>query len=186
MKLSQSVKVSAGAVVLIWAVFILNWALPFELRNFGIRPLSWTGLWGLLFSPFLHLNLSHIMANTLPLFILLTLSLVYDLEATIFALIIIMAVGGGLVWLFGGSNTVHIGASGVIFGLIGFLLAAGIFLRDWKALLTAGAVFFLYGGILLSNFVPKQGVSWTGHLFGFLAGILAAWLTGVVKKAEME
>ena len=117
------------------------------------------------------------------LFVLLVVSLSFSRKLTIMAILVISLVGGGLVWLFGGSNTVHIGASGIIFGLIGFLTFIGIFRREWKALLFSLAVFFFYGGTLLSLLRYVPGTSWTGHFFGFLSGALAAsWLKGESSK----
>jgi membrane associated rhomboid family serine protease len=89
-----------------------------------------------------------------------------------------------LVWLFGAANTNHIGASGIIFGLIGFLLFIGIFRRDTGALVVSVLVFFTYGGAILSNFMPRDGVSWIGHLCGFLTGVASAKLAGPVDKAR--
>jgi membrane associated rhomboid family serine protease len=116
--------------------------------------------------------------------ILLWLALTYSRIQAVEAIIIIVMVGGGLVWIFGAAGTVHVGASGVIFGLIGFLLFSAVFTRDIKSFLVAIVVLFFYGGAMLTGFVPTPGVSWSGHVFGFLAGILAAWLFGKDRKAE--
>jgi membrane associated rhomboid family serine protease len=93
------------------------------------------------------------------------------------AILIITLLGGGLVWVFGTANTIHIGASGLIFGLIGFLLFSGIFRREWTALFVSLAIGFFYGGALLSLLSVVPGISWSGHFFGFLAGVMAAWWT---------
>ena len=184
MKIGQNMVIAFAAVAVLWAVLFFDWLLPQDLRMFGIRPLHLSGLRGLLFSPFLHENLGHLTANTGALFVLLTLSLSFNRLLTVEALIVIALGGGGLVWLLGGGNTVHIGASGIIFGLIGFLIFAGIFHRNWKATLISLAVLFFYGATLLTLLVRTPGVSWTGHLFGFLAGVLAAWLTRPSESRE--
>jgi membrane associated rhomboid family serine protease len=184
MNIRQNLIIAGVVVGVMWGVFVIDLILPVSLTQFGIRPRRLDGLWGLIFSPFLHANLRHIMANTGAVFILLTLSLSFSRIYTVEAVILIAGVGGGLVWLFGRSGTVHVGASGIIFGLIGFLLFAGVFLRDLKSLLVSVVVLFLYGGVILIGFVPMPGVSWTGHVFGFLSGVLAAWLAGSAKKAE--
>lgn len=88
----------------------------------------------------------------------------------------------GLVWVFGRSNTVHIGASGIIFGLIGFLMFMGIFRREWMALVCSIVIFIFYGGALLSLLFYVPGISWTGHVFGFFTGVLAAWWTKAEKR----
>lgn len=184
MKIKDNLVIAAVAVGIIWSVYLIDLFLPVDLRMYGIRPRQLGGLWGLIFSPFLHGGLRHITANTIPLFVLLVLALSYNRFLAFEAIVIIALGGGGLVWLFGGAGTVHIGASGIIFGLIGFLLFSGIFRRDIKALIVSLVVFFLYGGVLLTGFIPKYGVSWSGHAFGFLAGIGAAWLSGKEKVEQ--
>ncbi len=181
MKLSRNFKTASLALAVLWIVFLANYLLPVDLRLYGIRPRRIDGLSGILFSPFLHVNLRHLIANSFALFFLLFLSLSLDKKMTGLALIIIILLGGGGVWLFGRPHTVHIGASGVIFGLLGFMLFAGIFQRRWKALFFSLAVFLLYGGLLLTLLVQRPGVSWTGHFFGFLAGVAAAWATRSTK-----
>ena len=178
----QNLLIAAAAVAVIWAVFLIDMVLPIDMRAFGIRPRSLSGLWGLVFSPFLHGGFVHIIANTIPLFVLLFLSLSYNRTLTLEAVIIIAIGGGFLVWLFGGGRSVHIGASGVIFGLIGFLIFSGIFMKNIKALIVAVVVLFLYGGVLIAGFIPRYGVSWLGHAFGFLTGVGAAWLSKGAEK----
>jgi len=162
-------------VAAIGAVFVLNLFMPVDLRFYGLRPRQLEGLRGILFMPFLHGNLTHLIANSGTLLVLLAAALSFSRKLTFIALMVITFIGGGLVWLFGGPNTVHIGASGIIFGLIGFLMFIGIFRREWKALFFSIVIFLFYGGALLSLVTYMPGVSWTGHFFGFLSGILAAW-----------
>ena len=182
MNLKRSLIAAALVVGLVWLVFFLNLITPNDLRIYGIQPRHLTGLRGILFSPFLHANFAHLTANTGAMFVLLAISFLYSIRLTIAALAIIMGLGGGAVWLFGAPYTVHVGASGVIFGLIGFLIFSGLFRRDILALAASLLVLFLYGGMLFYNFIPAPGVSWTGHVFGFIAGVIAAWLTGSMKK----
>ena len=184
--IKDNLAIAALAVAVIWAVYLLDVILPWDLVQLGIRPRRLSGLWGVPVSPFIHGGLAHILANTGALFVLLTLSLTYSRRLTAQALGIIVLAGGLAVWLLGGSNTVNVGASGVIFGLIGFLLFAGIFRKDPWAMLISVVVFILYGGSLVFGLVPRYGVSWSGHAFGFLSGILAAYLTGSTKKTEAE
>lgn len=182
MKLRDNLTIAFAAVATIWGIFFLDLILPIDLRMYGIMPRTLRGLIGIPLSPLLHVNLGHLIANSGALFVLLFLSLTYNRSLTLEALIIIIFLGGGLVWVFGAGHTVHIGASGVIFGLIGFLLLAGWFRRDFKALIISVVVFFLYGGVMFVGFIPRSHVSWTGHVFGFLAGVLAAWLSSLDKK----
>lgn len=187
--LSRNVKTALTAVACLWVIFFLGiilrqfWSV--DIRHFGIQPREAEGLAGILFWPFLHGNIFHLLANSFALFFLLLLSLVFFKKLTILALVIITLVGGGAVWVFAGRDTVHIGASGLIFGLIGFMIFGGIFRKELKALLLSGAVLFLYGGLLLTLLVRIPGISWHGHLFGFLAGVLAAWLTRAMGKGKV-
>ena len=170
----RNVQIALVTVAVLWLVLFLNVLLPTDLRMYGLRPRSVEGLWGILFSPLLHGNLHHLTANTGALFVLLVVSLSFSRRLTITAILTITFLGGGLVWLLGGSNTVHIGASGIIYGLIGFLLFIGFFRHEWKALFLSLIVFFLYGGLLVSLLRYVPGISWTSHFFGFLSGVLAA------------
>lgn len=181
MKALQNFKVALTAVSLLWLVHLLNLLVPVDLRFFGLRPRLISGLQGIVFAPFLHHDIVHLIANTGALLMLLTISLSISRKLTILALLIIACLGGGLVWLFALSDAVHIGASGVIFGLIGFLVFLGFFREEWKTLLFSLAVLFLYGGAFFALLTPVAGVSWTGHFFGFLSGVMAAWWMRATK-----
>ena len=142
-----------------------------------MRSGTLNGLIGIVFSPFLHLNWIHLISNTIPLLILSFVILQFYnklfLKVSIFSIVI----GGFAVWLFGRSGTNHIGASGVIFAYIGFLLFSGIFRRNIKSILIAVVIIILYGGALIQGIIPGQkGISWEGHLFGAAAGALTAWI----------
>jgi membrane associated rhomboid family serine protease len=179
-------RIALTVVAILWLVYVLNLFWVIDLRVYGIYPRRMYGLWGILFSPFLHYDLRHLMANTGAFFVLLILSLSFSKKLTIIAYAIIALLGGGLVWLFGSSDTVHIGASGIIFGLMAFLMFSGIFRRELKTLFLSLVVFFLYGGALYALFVFEPGISWTGHFFGFLAGALAAWWTKNEQKHQRK
>ena len=186
--LSRNVKTALTAVACLWVIFLLGiilrqfWSV--DIRSFGIQPREVEGLVGIMFWPFLHGNIFHLISNSFALFLLIVLSLIFFKKLTILAVVIITLVGGGAVWVFAGQNTIHIGASGLIFGLIGFMISGGIFRKELKALLLSGVVLFLYGGLLLTLLVKIPGISWSGHLFGFLAGVFAAWLTRAMGKGK--
>lgn len=182
MKIERGIKIALAAVAILWLVSFINLFLPIDLRLYGLRPRQLDSLAGILFTPFLHVDLRHLIANSGILFVLLIVSLSFSRKLTFRALWIIIIVGGGLVWLTGKEGTIHIGASGVIFGLIGFLMCLGLFRRDWKALIISLVVFLLYGGALQSLFIYVPGISWAGHLFGFISGVLAAWWTRATRK----
>lgn len=185
--MGRNLSLSFRAVVILWIIFIFNYFFSaIDLRIYGIHPRSINGLVGIITSPFLHANWAHLISNSIPLFFLLLtiLSFYNDIwkQVTIFSILI----GGFAVWLFAGGNENHIGASGVIFSYIGFLLASGIFRMSFKAFLIALVIFFIYGGSLLQGIIPGQkGISWEGHLFGAVAGILLAWIYRNNNKKEI-
>jgi len=158
-----------------WAVFIISEVLRINFNHFGIIPRHLDGIKGILFAPFLHGSLTHLISNTIPMLILTTV-LFWMYKNIAFRILILSAImGGTLVWIFG-RQAYHIGASGVIFSLLGFLLASGVFRRKLKALLVALVVFFLYGGIIWGVIPSQPGVSWESHLFGFISGISLAFI----------
>ena len=177
MRVFENLRIAFGCVALLWVVYFIGLFFPFDLRGYGIAPRNVHGLYGLVFSPFLHSGMSHLLSNSLALAPLLTVSLMFSRKLTLKIVILTAVIGGGLVWLFADGNTVHIGASGIIFGLIGSLLAIGLFRRELLALAVSVIVLFYYGWSLVSLFVVLPGVSWSGHFFGFTSGVLAAWLT---------
>lgn len=141
---------------------------------FGIAPRNLVGLRGIILAPFLHGNFQHLMANSVP-FVILGWLVMLNRTRDFFTVTFISALVGGLgVWLFGATNSVHIGASLLIFGYLGFLLFRGYFQRDIPSIAVALVVVFLYGGVLWGVLPSEAGVSWEGHLFGFIGGIIAA------------
>ncbi len=169
----QGVLVFLGAI---WAAFLLDWLLGGSLRQtFGLRPRTLTGLPGIAAMPFLHDGLRHLIGNTIPLFVLL--ALLAGSRAQSWAIVVeIVVVGGALLWLFGRGVT-HVGASGLVFGLVAFLIVSGLLEGRLMALLVSILVAFLYGGTLLASILPIQGahVSWDGHLCGAVAGVASAY-----------
>ena len=150
-----------------------------RLDAYGIRPRSLSGLWGILCAPFLHAGLGHLLANTLPLLVLGTLTMARR-QADFWVVSAVSALTAGLgAWLLGAPGTVHIGASGVIFGYFGFLLARGIYERRAGAIGIAILVAWLFGPMVV-GVLPSVGVgiSWQSHLFGFLGGALTGRLLG--------
>ena len=166
-----------GFVLLIWFLEIIDWLiLKGSLDALGVQPRTLVGLRGILFMPFLHGSFSHVLANTIPFLILGWLVMLGGISQFFTVAAVTIAVSGLGVWLFGSSNSVHIGASGVIFGFFGFILTKAYFERSLTSIVLAIFVFALYGGLLLGAFPQRGGISWQGHLFGFIGGAAAAYL----------
>lgn len=182
-------------VALLYLVEALDQVGGNRLDRNGIRPLETDGLWGVLFAPLLHANWGHLLANTGPALVLGFLLTLLGMSRFVLATAIVWIVGGLGTWLIGnvGSScgpTNHIGASGLIFGWLAFLVVFGWFIRSVWQILVGVVVLFLYGGILWGA-VPVLnvcgGVSWQGHLCGALAGVLAAYLlSGPERKAREQ
>jgi membrane associated rhomboid family serine protease len=163
--------------VLTGALFLvlgLETVFHLNLSQFGIVPRTEAGLPGIVFSPLLHANWHHLLANALPLFILLVV-LLSNSAYYPYGTLAFIWLGSGLgTWLIGRGNAVHIGASSVIFGLAAFLIVAGFLMKSWRSAFVAIFVFFFYGGIFY-GVLPQNGpISWEGHLCGALAGVFAA------------
>jgi membrane associated rhomboid family serine protease len=162
-------------VAAMWIMFFADWIFPFNLQRLGLQPRSLSGIFGIPLMPFLHANLDHLVGNTIPLMVLLFL-LVSSRKDGWLAVGIIVVMSGGLLWVFGRSS-VHVGASGLIFGLCSFLIAVGIRERRLIPITIAISVGLIYGGTVLSGIVPRwqSNVSWDGHLCGLLAGGLVGF-----------
>jgi membrane associated rhomboid family serine protease len=157
-----------------WGVFAVNTVLGGALNMLGIIPRTTIGLRGILFAPFLHANLNHLLANTIPFLILGWLVMLRDSRQFVPVTLVSMLGAGMLAWTLGAPGSVHIGASGVVFGFLGFLLLSGWYARSfWNILLSLG-VAAAWGGLVLGVMPGTPGVSWQGHLGGFIGGVLAA------------
>ena len=166
----------AAALLLgVWLAWFAAWMLGWSLDDLGVRPRQLHGLVGVLTAPFAHASFDHLMSNTLPLGLLATLTLYCYPRAARLALPLIWILSGIGVWLFA-RDSVHIGASGIVHGLMFFLFVMGLIRRDRLAVVTSLVVFFLYGGMLMSVLPREEHVSFEYHLAGALAGVLAAFL----------
>jgi membrane associated rhomboid family serine protease len=181
-------------VALLYAAELVDQLSHHRLDENGIRPLESDGLWGVIFAPLLHANWAHLMANTGPALVLGFLVTLAGLSRFVWATAIVWILGGLGTWLIGdlGSPcgpTDHIGASGLIFGWLTFLLVFGFFTRSGWQIAIGIAVLFFYGGVLWGA-VPVLnvcgGVSWQGHLCGGVAGIVAAYLLSKPERTARE
>jgi membrane associated rhomboid family serine protease len=171
----------ASLVAVMWALEGLDtFIFGGGLNSLGILPRQPIGLRGILFAPFLHGSFSHLSANTAPFIVLGWLVMLRRISDFVSVSAIVMVVGGLGTWLFGAQG-MHIGASGVIFGYLGFLLARCYFDRRLSSGIIALFVGGTYGTILWGVLPTMPGVSWEGHLFGFIGGIIAA---ACVKRVD--
>ena len=170
--LQERVLPIAVLVGTIWLVFVLDLFLPLE--RFGLVPRSLSGLVGIVTMPFLHGSLGHLLSNTVPLVILLGLLVVSRRQPWSTVILLVLASGLAL-WILGRS-ALHIGASGLIYALMGYLIAVGMLERRLASALIALFVGITYGTAIIGGILPgTRGVSWEGHLFGLLAGATLAW-----------
>lgn len=163
-------------VALMWVVEVVDLLLPLSLDQFGIRPRDPGHLAGIVLSPFLHLGFGHLVANTLALLVLGSL---LALSTRHLWLVTggVVVLGGLGVWLLGGPSTVHIGASGVVYGYAAFLAVYGFVARRLGQALLGVLVILVYGSMVWGVLPLQTGVSWQAHLFGAAAGVgLAVWL----------
>jgi membrane associated rhomboid family serine protease len=178
-ELKRQAQILGGFVALFWMVEICDRVIfGGSLDRLGIIPHTLIGLRGILFAPFLHGNFAHLIANTIPFLVLGWLVMLQETEDFFIVTLSAMLVGGLGTWLFGAvplsTPTIHLGASGLIYGYLGFLLLRGYFQRNLASIFLSLVVFFLYGGIIWGVLPSDPGISWQGHLFGFIGGILAA------------
>jgi membrane associated rhomboid family serine protease len=158
-----------------WALEVIDYIDNGALDRYGIIAHEPDGLPGILFAPFLHAGFAHLMANSVPLLILGFLAAIRGLGRFAAASLMIILISGAGVWLTSPPNTVTVGASGLVFGYFGYVVARGFFDRRALDIVLGVVVAVLYYSILWGALPSEQGVSWQGHLFGLIGGIVAAW-----------
>ncbi|MEV0349269.1 rhomboid family intramembrane serine protease [Nonomuraea sp. NPDC050680] len=163
-------------LAVMWAVEVVDYTTNGSLdREFGIVGWDPSGLVGIFFAPFLHVGFGHLMANSLPLLILGFLAALRGLGRFFAASLLIIVIGGIGTW-FTSPDTITVGASGLVFGYFGYVLARGIFDRRVFDIVIGIGVGIAYYSILWGLLPNQQGISWQGHLFGLVGGVIAAWL----------
>ena len=177
-----------GLVAIMWVVeildqFVFRVGLRQTLDIYGIIPRTAIGLRGILFAPFLHGNFPHLIGNTVPFLVLGWLIMLRETSDFFWVSLVSALVSGLGTWMFGSSG-VHIGASGVIFGYLGYLLARGYFERSMTSIAMSLFVGTLYGSLIWGVLPTRIGISWEGHLFGFVGGVLAARLLTPKRKVS--
>lgn len=166
-------RISLGFVALLWLIGLLNWGFDLQLARFGIRPRELAGLPGILLAPLLHAGFAHLLANSLPLLVLGTVMLHLYPNSAVKVIPAVYLGPGIAVWLFARAS-VHLGASGLIYGLVSYIFVAGLIRRDKRAIAASLLVCFLYGALVWGVLPIQPGVSWETHLAGALIGLALA------------
>jgi membrane associated rhomboid family serine protease len=171
-------------LAIMWLSEIVDTALDHRLDRYGIEPRDADGLIGIPAAPFLHLGFGHLISNTVPF---LTMGFVIAFKGAmrvLFVTAIVALVSGAGTWMVAPESTIHIGASGVVFGYATYLLSRGFFDRDVIEIVIGLAVGLIYGGVLLGGLIPQAGVSWQGHFFGAVGGLVAARALAAEPRAS--
>ena len=168
-----AIKIALGFVALIWCIQLLNWGLDLGLERFGVRPRQLAGLPGILLAPVLHGGFSHLFANSLPLLVLGTVMLHLYPNSALKVIPAIYLGPGIAVWLFARAS-VHLGASGLVYGLVSYIFMAGLIRRDTRAIAASLLVCLLYGALAWGVLPIEPGVSWETHLAAALIGLALA------------
>ena len=168
-----AIKLAVSFVLLLWLIQLVNWGLDLGLERFGIRPRQLGALPGVLIAPLLHSGFAHLTANSLPLLVLGT-GMLYLYPNSSLTVIPAVYLGPGVaVWLFA-RESVHIGASGLVYGLVSYVFLAGVIRRDRRAVAASLLVYFLYGTLAWGVLPITRGVSWETHLAAALIGLMLA------------
>lgn len=166
---------SLGFVALVWALQTVNWALGLDAAPFGVRPRTIEGLSGIVFAPLSHGGFEHLIANTIPLAVLGTAMLHLYPRSSRVVLPWVWLGSGAAVWMFG-RDAIHVGASGLIYGLTAYIFVAGLIRRDRRAIAASLAVAFLYGSAVWGVMPIRRADSWETHLAAAIIGVVLAVL----------
>ena len=157
-----------------WIVFIVTWLTGGALLWLGVVPRNVVGLRGIVFAPFLHGSFAHLLANSIPFVILGWLVMLRDPRHFVTVTAMAMLSSGLMAWLIGAPGSVHVGASGVIFGYLGFLMLSGWYARSPGSIILSVLVTLMWGGLAFGVMPGQAGISWQAHLGVFIGGVLAA------------
>lgn len=173
-RLKTAASLTVGFLAVEWIIHIINFLFfGSELGQYGIHPLDFNGIWGIFTAPLLHANFEHLIGNSLPGAVFCFLIGLSGRKAWWEVTIIVVLIAGVGTWLLGGPGTSHIGASGVVYGWLAYLIVRGIFNRSLSQFLVGLGLGFAYSGLIWGVLPIYEGVSWQGHLFGAIGGILA-------------
>ncbi|MDG1508776.1 MAG: rhomboid family intramembrane serine protease [Flavobacteriaceae bacterium] len=172
------------AIVAIWLIYWVEITFGYNFNTYGILPREIKGLRGVLFSPFIHSDASHLSSNSVPLLVLLASLFYFYRKIAHKVLIYGILLSGLFCWIIA-RDSYHIGASGVIYLLFSFIFFSGIIRKHYRLIALSLVVIFLYGGMIWFILPTEDRISWEGHLSGFLIGVLFAFLyrkKGIIKE----
>jgi len=186
--LKQAIRFPLLFVGFMWLVHIIKVFGHFDWNRYGVHPREIDGLLGIILSPLLHSSFQHLFSNSIPLFLMMTLIMLFYPRVAKLSFFTIYILTGVSVWFLARSvyNThplYHIGASGVVYGLISFVFWSGVFRKNFRSIILSVVIVFLYSGYIAGVFPGKPGISWESHLLGALVGILVAF---IVRNVEEE
>lgn len=180
--LKQAIRFPLIFVGFMWLVHIIKVVGHFDWNKYGVHPREVDGLPGIILSPLLHSSFQHLFSNSIPLFLMMTLIWLFYSKVAKISFFTIYILTGVTVWLFA-RPVYHIGASGVVYGLISFVFWSGVFRKNFRSIILSVVIVFLYSGYIAGVFPGKPGISWESHLLGALVGIFVAFL---VRNVEEE
>ena len=163
-------------IVALWVIYTVSFMTGIQLGYLGVLPREWSGLLGIITAPLIHGEWQHLISNTVPLAALSAVLFLFFRRVAVKSFLLIYLLSGLGVWLFARPHTHHIGASGVVYGLISFVFWSGVFRRNVRSIVLALIVLVLYSGYFPGIVPGEKGVSWESHLLGAFAGILIAWM----------
>ncbi|GAA1239991.1 rhomboid family intramembrane serine protease [Prauserella halophila] len=175
--------VALAFIVVLYVIELIDVILPARLDDGGIVARSLGGLDGIAWAPLLHHGWAHLLANTVPVLVFAFLAMAGGIGQWVMVTATIWLVGGLGVWLTAAPGDITVGASGLAFGWLAFLLVRGVFNRSLAQLAVAAVLLAIWGGMLWGVLPGQAGISWQGHLFGALGGVLAAWLAAKADRA---
>lgn len=168
-----------------WIIKIVELLTDSRYTRYGIYPREWDGFKGIFTGPFIHDDLGHLMSNSLPLLVLSSMMIIFYRRVALPSIVGIYITTGVLVWLFA-RTSYHIGASGVVYGLISFVFWSGIFRANSRSIILGLLVLIVYSGYF-QGIKPEEGVSWESHLLGAFSGILFAFIfKNILEPEEVE
>ncbi len=192
-RIFSSLKLPTQFILVIWAIHLVQVVIGLDFGMYGIVPREVFGLRGVVFSPLIHDDLRHLLSNSAPLFFLSVMMMYFYRRVALRSMMMIYLMTGLAVWVFGrkvselnpGGVIYHIGASGVVYGLVSFVFWSGIFRRSLKSIILALIVTFLYSAYLPGILPNQEGISWESHLLGAVAGIFTAyWFKEEIEADE--